>query len=294
MNRILLAAAASVLFLGTAPRAARACPRDGTMAPCHCLERALSNLGLPLTPAPTDGGSSPVTATAASSAVLSTAVAQTDLVHVFNLDFSTNPQGMPIMDATIHVGDTVHWVWDAGFHSVTTVQGSIESFNSGDLAAPSAVFDHAFTHIGRITYYCDIHGFDNGNGTASGMAGVITVLAQPGDANNDGKVDFTDLLTLAQHYGQTTTDLTTGDFNGDGKIDFSDLLLLAQHYGLPDGAVATAADPAQAIAAADLAQLSPAMRDQVLSAFAQVPEPTALWACGLAALSLLKRRSGGR
>jgi uncharacterized protein YjdB len=38
-------------------------------------------------------------------------------------------------------------------------------------------FDHTFTHAGNYVYYCKIHGTDNGNGTASGMFGTITVNA---------------------------------------------------------------------------------------------------------------------
>jgi hypothetical protein len=54
----------------------------------------------------------------------------------------------------------------------------------------------------------------------------------PGDTNFDGKVDFADLLTLAQNYG-TTAGATwqTGSFYGDGAVNFSDLLVMAQHYG---------------------------------------------------------------
>jgi len=139
-----------------------ACPRDGTDGPCHCLQKTFAVLD-------------------DVQAVLN----QAQQVHVFDFDFSTNPAGMPIMDAVIHAGDSVHWTWDSGFHSVTSVAGSIDSFDSGDQFAPSATFDHTFTHVGRITYYCNIHGFDNGNGTAGGMSGVITVLAPPGDTNDD-------------------------------------------------------------------------------------------------------------
>ena len=80
----------------------------------------------------------------------------------------------------------------------------------------------------------------------------------PGDANDDGKVDFSDLLILAQHFNQGGT-YSTGDFNLDGTVDFTDLLTLAQHFG-------------------QAAQLSP------------VPEPTAL--VGLAAaLGRVRRRT---
>ena len=52
----------------------------------------------------------------------------------------------------------------------------------------------------------------------------------PGDANDDGKVDFNDLLVLAQNFGNDGT-YSTGDFTLDGTIDFNDLLILAQHFG---------------------------------------------------------------
>lgn len=52
-----------------------------------------------------------------------------------------------------------------------------------------------------------------------------------GDADVDGKTDFADLLTLAQHYGAADATWAQGDFNADGSVGFDDLLALAQHYG---------------------------------------------------------------
>ena len=52
------------------------------------------------------------------------------------------------------------------------------------------------------------------------------------DINGDGKVDFSDLVLLAAHYGTTSgATLPTGDLNGDGKVDFADLVILASRYG---------------------------------------------------------------
>jgi plastocyanin len=102
----------------------------------------------------------------------------TQTVHVFNFDFSTNPIGMPIMDATVNLGDTVRWQWDSGVHSVTSVAGSAEQFDSGNMSAPGPTFQWTFTHAGVFNYFCDLHGFDNGDGTAGGMSGTITVLQQ--------------------------------------------------------------------------------------------------------------------
>jgi len=80
----------------------------------------------------------------------------------------------------------------------------------------------------------------------TGLNGPIGLTLVPllGDANRDGKVDFSDLLVLAQHYGTPTgASRSDGDFNGDGTVNFGDLLLLAQHYGSTDAAPAAGSVP---------------------------------------------------
>jgi hypothetical protein len=53
-----------------------------------------------------------------------------------------------------------------------------------------------------------------------------------GDANEDGVVNFKDLLIVARHYGKASAGLfTNGDFDENGKVDFTDLVALARHYG---------------------------------------------------------------
>jgi hypothetical protein len=86
----------------------------------------------------------------------------------------------------------------------------------------------------------------------------------PGDANLDGKVDFSDLLILAQHYGLSPGAMWgDGDFNADGGVGFDDLLILAQNYGV---GTTTGA--------------------QVLSA---TPEPSSLAGLAIGATALLRR-----
>jgi hypothetical protein len=62
-----------------------------------------------------------------------------------------------------------------------------------------------------------------------------------GDANLDRRVDFTDLIALAQHYNQppSSDNWVQGDFNNDQAVDLIDLILLARNYGasLPASAV---------------------------------------------------------
>src|SRR6185503_20049488 len=59
-----------------------------------------------------------------------------------------------------------------------------------------------------------------------------------GDANRDRKVDFADLVVLAQNYNATGRNWSSGDFNYDTQVEFQDLVTLAQNYNatLPAGA----------------------------------------------------------
>lgn len=62
------------------------------------------------------------------------------------------------------------------------------------------------------------------------------ILFVAGDTNNDGIVDFSDMLVLAQNYNQTSLDWANsfgiGDFDNDDDVDFDDLLILAQYYNV--------------------------------------------------------------
>ena len=99
-------------------------------------------------------------------------------VYVFNFDFSTNAPPGSINDPIINLGDTVRWNWIDDLHSTTSVAGIPEVWDSGVLNA-GQTYDHTFTNPGTFWYFCTMHGFDNGNGTAQGMAGTVTVV--PGE-----------------------------------------------------------------------------------------------------------------
>ena len=76
---------------------------------------------------------------------------------------------------------------------------------------------------GRIYYAAS--NFDN-------LQVAALPVPQPGDVNSDGRVDFSDLLILAQHYGLSSgATWAEGDFNRDHSVGFDDLLILAQNYG---------------------------------------------------------------
>jgi hypothetical protein len=67
-------------------------------------------------------------------------------------------------------------------------------------------------------------------GNAAVKDAVVDFSVLAGDANGDGRVDFGDLVVLAQNYNQGGKTQPEGDFNFDGKVDFGDLVILAQGY----------------------------------------------------------------
>lgn len=112
---------------------------------------------------------------AALAALCAASYAETVVVRVFNFDFSAAPSGPPV-DPVINVGDTIRWVWESGFHDVTSVFGDSEEYASETTFVVGYTYEHTFTQPGVHHYYCSVHGFDNGDGTAGGMSGTITVL----------------------------------------------------------------------------------------------------------------------
>lgn len=104
-------------------------------------------------------------------------LAATKTVHVFNFDFGEAP---PVhSDPIIELGDTIHWVWDGGIHTVTAASGFSETFDSG-VKGVGGTYDHTFTNLGSFSYFCGLHGFDLGGGAVSGMSGrVIVATSNP-------------------------------------------------------------------------------------------------------------------
>lgn len=106
---------------------------------------------------------------------------------------------------------------------------------------------------------------------------ILMELTVRGDVNLDHTVNFTDLLIVAQNYGQTGP-WSWGDFNYDGNIGFGDLLTVAQAYG-NSGWELSARDG-----------FSQSFINDWQAALLQVPEPTTMSLLGGAALLTLRRR----
>lgn len=155
---------------------------------------------------------------------------------------------------------------------------------NGDGVTTTADIDYLFTQIGATG---DIWRLDLNVDNAVSRADVDTMVAQMlltrfGDTNLDRRVDFSDLLKVAQSYGQPAA-WATGDFNGDLTVDFDDLLLIAQNYGFT-GLVAESAGSAIGSFWADYQFLT--TQGYVL------PEPTMLFgAVALGSIVVRRRRA---
>jgi hypothetical protein len=61
---------------------------------------------------------------------------------------------------TIHMGDTVQWVWISGIHSTTsgTCTGACTPDGRWDSGVGSGMtFSHTFTQAGSFPYFCQVH-----------------------------------------------------------------------------------------------------------------------------------------
>ena len=73
---------------------------------------------------------------------------------------------------------------------------------------------------------------DSADGVVQGQPANTILLRYvlTGDADENGKVDFGDLVTLARDYNKTGADWAQGNFDYSGKVGFADLVLLARNY----------------------------------------------------------------
>ncbi len=100
-------------------------------------------------------------------------------VYIFDFDVSVNLPEFAVVDPIIRAGDTIRWVWIADFHNVASCAGQAEEWES-DVFQAGDTFVYTFNTPGVYQYYCAPHGFDNFDGTYTGMGGSVTVLPVPG------------------------------------------------------------------------------------------------------------------
>jgi len=79
-------------------------------------------------------------------------------------------------EITVHMGDTVTWVNQGGFHNVAADDGTFRCSEgcggtAGDPSSAAWTFTRTFSMVGRVPYHCEVHGGPGG----VGMSGAVTV-----------------------------------------------------------------------------------------------------------------------
>lgn len=141
-------------------------------------------------------------------------------------------------------GATVRVFYSSGISPLLALRSALASgYAGGAWNGPGISSADAAANPGHALGYAD-------------DGSVVTVkYTRSGDANLDGRVEFSDLVALAQNYGNNSGSAvwSTGDFTYDGNVDFGDLVTLAQNYGQSAAAVmamvSSAAMPAKAVSA---------------------------------------------
>jgi hypothetical protein len=160
--------------------------------------------------------------------------------------------------------------------NVATIAAKIASgFNAGAWTGPGIITSVATSSTGLGISRADdanLAGSTFG-GVPVAAADVLVAFTLRGDANLDQRVDFIDLVRLAQNYNTTAKGWWQGDFTYDGSVDFDDLVKLAQNYNSSLFPSAVPGAPVE-------------FQTDVARAFASVPEPASALVifavCGLA------------
>lgn len=139
-------------------------------------------------------------------------------------DFEFDPA-----EITVAPGETIRWVWESGFHTVTS--GTDCNFDGKYFNAPMSVGTPQFEFtipadigVDEIDYLCLPH--------CKNMIGLITIErmnSEPADFNGDGEVNVLDLLTLLSAWGDC--DDCSEDLTDDQTVNVLDLLELLSAWG---------------------------------------------------------------
>lgn len=114
--------------------------------------------------------------------------------------------------------------YDGGTWAGNGIRSSTAAANPG----------HGAVGYGEASTLLRISGAQTGlfMGQAVVASSILLRYTAPGDANLDGKVDFSDFVTLSSHFGQNASSgWDLGDFNYDGVINFADFILLSSNFG---------------------------------------------------------------
>lgn len=125
------------------------------------------------------------------------------------------------------------------FELLNTTTNTVVQTQVASISADGKTVTLSFANTGGVApnvlkngdYRLRVKGASSGGGLLAEDYDVFFFFVNA-DFNHDRAVNFSDLLTLAQNYNNSTNaTFAAGDTNYDGVINFADLLTLAQRYG---------------------------------------------------------------
>ena len=131
---------------------------------------------------------------------------------------------------TVAPGDIVRWLWNDGFHTVTSGSAKDCEYDGVHFHEPLweqnpvVEFRIPLDMEGEIRYFCLPHCLID-------EAAIIFIEPDPcpADLDDDGMVGFSDLLSLLDAWG--LCDCCREDLDGNGIVNFNDLLILLAAWG---------------------------------------------------------------
>ena len=88
----------------------------------------------------------------------------------------------------------------------------------------------SFHWTGTLGHESNVAALPEDVGGQTGGHVLQFTVAQPGDVDGDGDVDFSDFLVLSANFGMSGN-RADGDLDNDGQVAFSDFLLLSSNFG---------------------------------------------------------------
>ncbi len=163
---------------------------------------------------------------------------------------TVTPSGIAATSTTFDVNGTGGPVVRVTFNAAlatSTLAASDLILRNTDTNVTSSASSVSYNSTTRTATFVLPAALANGNyratvaaGTVQGVGGIplspdatVDFFILGGDANRDRRVDFSDLLIVAQNFGLAGRTFIQGNLNYDaaGMVTFDDLLLVAQHYG---------------------------------------------------------------
>ncbi len=155
------------------------------------------------------------------SLVFAASSAQAAVIHVQQAGATFSPA---VVNAA--VGDTIHWMWTGGGHTVTSgTNCTPDGLFDGDLSSAATTFSWvvpASAAGDSIGYFCVPHCFYFMTGTIN-----VAASAAPGDLNGDGHVNGIDMTQLLGAWGSADA---VCDINDDGVVNALDMSVILANW----------------------------------------------------------------